>query len=209
MCNMTYMCDITHWYAWQDSLIRVTRWCAFFWLPVFPCYSRTTYARQDLCTCVTWLTYTCDMTHLHVWHDSFTRVTWLILTRDRTHWYVWHDAFVCVTGPIHMCDTTHVYAWQCSFIYITGWCAFFWLPLFPCCSRTKYAWQDPFMCVTWLIYMCDMFVCVTRVWHDAFVCVTGPIHIFYIMARVHLAACAPLLLSHNVCMTGLIQIANM
>ena len=37
-----------------------------------------------------------------------------------------------------------------------------------------YVWHDSFICVTWLIHMCDM----TRpyVWHDLFICVTWPTH---------------------------------
>jgi len=89
---------------------------------------------------VTWLIYTCDMTHLYVWHDSFIRVTWLIYTCDMTHsyatWlnYMWHDSFImvtwctniygiphlsCVTGLIHIWDTTHSYVWHDSFIRVT------------------------------------------------------------------------------------------
>jgi len=54
MCSVTYctgfyyiaVCDITHWYVWQNSLI-----------------------------CVTCLIHICDMIHPYVWHDSFIRVT--------------------------------------------------------------------------------------------------------------------------------------
>jgi len=42
----------------------------------------------------------CDMTHSHVWHDSFTCVTWLIHMCDMTHSHVWHDEFTCVTWRI-------------------------------------------------------------------------------------------------------------
>jgi len=40
-----------------------------------------------------------DMTHSHVWHDSFTRVTWLI--------HMWNDSFICVTRLIHMHEMTN------------------------------------------------------------------------------------------------------
>jgi len=47
----------------------------------------------------TWLTHTCDMTDLCVWHDSSIHVTWLIYMHmcEMTHSYVWHDSFMCVT----------------------------------------------------------------------------------------------------------------
>jgi len=39
----------------------------------------------------------------------------------------------------------------------------------------SYVWHDSFICVTWLVHMCDM----TRsyVWHDSFICVTWLIHV--------------------------------
>jgi len=58
---------------------------------------------HDSFTCVTWLIYVCDMTHLHVWHVLCTFVTWMIHTGDLTHSYVWHDSFICVTWLVHMC----------------------------------------------------------------------------------------------------------
>jgi len=43
-----------------------------------------------------------------------------------------------------------------------------------------YVWHDAFICVTWLIHMCDMtHLCVTwptHVWHDLFMCATWLIH---------------------------------
>jgi len=36
-------------------------------------------------------------------------------------------------------------------------------------------WHDSFICVTWLIHMCDMTH--SYVWHDSFICVTWLIHI--------------------------------
>jgi len=35
-------------------------------------------------------------------------------------------------------------------------------------------WLDSFMCVTWLIHVCDMTY--SSVWHDSFMCVTWLIH---------------------------------
>ena len=52
----------------------------------------------------------------------------------------------------------------------------------------SYVWNDSFICVSWLIHMCDMthsyvwhdsFICVSwliHVWHDSFICVTWLIH---------------------------------
>jgi len=60
---------------------------------------------------VTWLIYTCDMTHLYVWHDSFICVTWLIYTFDMTHWGTSTRRLIrrryCNTASVHTCDMTH------------------------------------------------------------------------------------------------------
>ena len=49
----------------------------------------------------------------------------------------------------------------------------------------SYVWHDSFICVTWLIHMCDMthsyvwhdsFMTHSYVWHDSFICVTWLIH---------------------------------
>jgi len=82
--------------------------------------------------CVTWLIHMCDMTYLHVWHDSFihvnTCVTWKKNpssprvsphhTHQRTS-YVWHDLFTRVMWRIHKCDVTHSQVWHDSFIHVT------------------------------------------------------------------------------------------
>ena len=39
----------------------------------------------------------CFRSRLHMSHDSFVRVTWLVYTCDMTHSYVWHDSFIHVT----------------------------------------------------------------------------------------------------------------
>ena len=96
---------------------------------------------------VAWLMHTCDMAHLHVWHDPFICVTLPMHMCDMTQSHVWHDSFICmksfflnlegVTWLIHMCgmpiheydmtlssqlercDVTNLYAWQYSFVRAT------------------------------------------------------------------------------------------
>ena len=82
---------------------------------------------------------------------------------------VWHDLFIYMTGPIHIRDRTHVYI---SHSYVCDLsCS--WRT-----SRSRYravaqmthlcVWHDAFMCVTWLIHVCDMTH--SCVWHDSFMC---------------------------------------
>jgi len=93
--------------------------------------------------CVTWLIHMCDMTHSHLWHDSFTCVTWLIHMCDVTHSCAWRDAFTCVTWLIQMCDVPHpdesvddfFLDSEVQMVYIQRWS-------FKCV---------PFKCVTWLM----------------------------------------------------------
>jgi len=51
--------------------------------------------------------------------------------------------------------------WHDSYICVT------WL--IPMCDMTHtYVWHDSYICVTWLIHMCDMTH--TYVWHDSYMC---------------------------------------
>jgi len=56
---------------------------------------------------------------------------------------------------------THSYVWHDSFICVT------WL-IHVCDMTHPYVWHDSFICVTWLIYMCDLTH--LYVWHDSFTC---------------------------------------
>ena len=57
---------------------------------------------------------------------------------------------------------THAYVWHDSFICVT------WL-IHMCDMTHAYVWHDSFICVAWLIHMCDMTH--AYVWHDSFICV--------------------------------------
>jgi len=93
----------------------------------------------------------CDMTHLYVWHDSFI----YIHICDMTHLYVWHDSFIRVTWRInidsYVCHDSLLSLLSLHFIY----------GRYTCCNIGVAS----FICVTWLIYTCDMtypyrFICV-------------------------------------------------
>ena len=58
---------------------------------------------------------------------------------------------------------THLYVWHDSFVCVT------WL-IRMCDMTHSYVWHDSFICVTWLIRMCDMTH--SYVWHDSFIRVT-------------------------------------
>jgi len=90
--------------------------------------------------CMTWLICMWDMTHSHVWHDSFTcdsftYVTWLV--------------HICMTWLICMCKITLWYLWCDLFTFVT------WL-IHICCVTHSYLWHDSFTCVTWLVHIPSM-----------------------------------------------------
>ena len=74
-----FTCDMTHSYAWHDSLIYT--------------YTTTHFA-ADL--------FMCDMTHPHAWHNLFIYIHVDNCTFHRAPLYVWHDAFTCVTWLIYI-----------------------------------------------------------------------------------------------------------
>ena len=182
MCDMTlsyvwqdsFMCDMTHSCVSHDSFICVT------WL-IHMIELTHSYVWHDSFIRVTWLMHMCDMTHSYVWHDSFICVTWLTLTIRQgprwfivvlyvthlqltcamTHSYVPHDSFIRVPWLIYMCDMTLAYVWH-GFI-LTIWRDPPWLIVelhvthlqLTCAMTHSYDWIDSFICVTWLIHMCD------------------------------------------------------
>jgi len=81
--------------------------------------------RTHSCVCDMTI-YALDMTHSHVWHDSFT--------------WVWHDSFTCVTWLTHMCVTCNLNrrlpTRKSLFIHV-------------CDMTQSHVWPGPFMCVTW------------------------------------------------------------
>ena len=91
--------------------------------------------------CVTWLFHIRDMTHSHMWHDSFTYMTWLIHVPDMTHSYTWHGAFMYVVW---------LGAWRHGF------------------QRQRYVrlyvWHDSVIHVIWCVYIGDMIQ--FYVWND-------------------------------------------
>jgi len=190
MCDMTHpsLCDVTHskvvWLMTHahDSCTCVWRDMCVTWLIQDSCawlmHSRhdVTHA-HDSCTdvthssqCVTWLMHMADMTHPHVWRDSFTLVTWLT----------------------HMCDVTHSPASRNSFTSVTTlptpmWvldpqtrnsCRIFFFSPFCFCFLFEQVWaRGDSLLLTDQVCVCLNGWCLvslrlTRsyVYHDSFVC---------------------------------------
>jgi len=141
-----HMYDMTH--VFFDLLTCVT------WLMCNLIYSLVCHA---LCECTVgpeWnQSYTRDMTHLHVWHDSFTCVSWFLHMCDVTHPYMSRDSFVCMAWLIHTCVTWLLHVWHDSFICET------WLScVTQTCILQTYSnvWHNSSIHVTWLLRMHDM-----------------------------------------------------
>jgi len=140
-------------------------------------YSRVTWLIHS---CVEWrdtlypphapvLTFLCVrlFISIHVWHDSCTHMlneeTYVTPLHPCSRSYTWDSLFVVHVwhdSSIHMFNgETHVtlapmLTFICVTLFVTHSCV----------------WHDSFMCVTWLIHMCDMTH--SYVWHDSFICVT-------------------------------------
>jgi len=171
---------MTHSYMWHDSSKCAFQsiWCDMTYSYVHGRIHSQVWHDSSKCAfpynmtrflCVTWLIHICDMTHSPVWHDSF-------LKGDITHSHMWHDSSKCAFQSI-WCDMTYSYVH--GRIHSQVWhdsskCAF---PH----NMTR------FLCVTWLIHICDMThspvwhdsflkgdMTHSHMWHDSFICVSQP-----------------------------------
>jgi len=138
---------------------------------------------RDSFTCVTRLIHMFGMTHPHVWHDWFTCVTW------RGHLYsnVWHDSVTCVTWLIRMCGMTDSNVWHdwitcvALLIHMCGVThSHMWHNFITCVAQRghlhSHVWYDSFQCVAQLIHMCGMTH--PHVWYDPLTCVAWLVHMY-------------------------------
>jgi len=112
----------------------------------------------------------CDMTHSYVWHDSFICVTWLIHMSLHVIAYsvTWHAMSLLIS----INHVTRSNEWLASVCDIN---AHIHMSRVAMSHDMTHVWHDSFICVTGLIYMCDMTHC--YVWHGSFICVTHVTHV--------------------------------
>jgi len=86
-----------------------------------------------------------------------------------THSYVCHDLFLCVT--VHICAVTHS-SMRAIIAAVVACCSckshvchdsFIRAILYTVAMSHSYVWYNSFICVTWLIHMCD--ITHSYVWH--------------------------------------------
>jgi len=103
------MCVVTHWYLCRES---------FGWITDGMQAGMHSYVGHDSITCVTWLIYTCGMTHSDGMQAEmrtlFICVTWLIHICNMTHLNLCHDSFrrdASLFRPQNytLCDMIRVY----------------------------------------------------------------------------------------------------
>ena len=141
MYAATKMCDVTHSHVWRVDV---------------GCSSRG--SKCHVCHLLI------NMTHSHMYSDSFTCVLWLIHRCAVTHSYVWHVDGECSSrghDSLVCCAMTHSHVCRDSFISVTCWCRELeswqhicdvtWqhIPYIPPTCR-----HDSFTCVPWLIHTC-------------------------------------------------------
>jgi len=107
--------------------------------------------------------------------------TWCLL-------YVCYHLFMCMTRLIHTSNTIDLYVRHASFTYTilpihmrdeSFKCAI-WI-VYMCDITRPFLCRGSFICVTWLIRICDKLVYVcdmthSNVWHGSFLCATWLIH---------------------------------
>jgi len=139
-----------------------------------------------------------DMTHSSVWYVSLSHIPqmgecWVMFSngwRNMTLLFVWHDSFICVICFTHLRDVTHPFEGRDSPIWGTWLNTTLVHAVDQACARygsLTCVLHDWFMCVAWLIHVCDM--AHSCVWRDSIICVTWLIHawlIYVVTWLIHL-----------------------
>jgi len=211
-----HMCDMTHSYVWHDSFICVTRLIhtcdtthSYVWHDSFICVTRLIHMQcanlilqKSLihCNALPHTATHCNTlqhtaTHCHILQHTATHCnqhTWIltnsvafesvcvsrgsVCTKTSTRWSRGAITKLTKLGstnlsvtPRRNTPTLHTHTYTHTFICVT------WL-IHMCDMTHSYVWHDSFICVTWFIHKCDMTH--SYVQHDAFICVTWRIHIW-------------------------------
>jgi len=163
-------CEMTHLCVWCVYVCCVCELCVFCVCSVcYGCVLCVTclFTRDEsfmclVCVCVFWVT----------WGESFMFVVcvcvlWvssMCLLRVKYMFYVWH---VCVREMNHACVVCVCVLRVCSMNTRKSYVCVLCVTCVFTRERTHLSvWYESLMCVTWVIYLCDM----TRfcVWHDSF-----------------------------------------
>ena len=108
---------------------------------------------------------------------------------DMTHSYVRQDSFVCATEVISIFAVALICVWSFSYWYRHP------VPLHATYAQvSSLHMHDTFICVTLLIYMCDMTH--SYVWHDLFICATWLIHM-WVSWLIHMCNMTPSYVRHD------------
>jgi len=135
--------EITHAHAWHDLFVCVT-WLMYMF-------------------CVTRLLRSYAMTHAHACQDVLVCVTWLIHMSNMAHSYLQAFALFWTRDPPRMKTNPQIGIATCH-VYILPPYHIHCVTCLICATRLPvmhelthaHAWHDSFVCVTWLIYMCNM-----------------------------------------------------
>jgi len=136
--------DMTHSHVRHDSFARESR-------PIST-YRHDSFTRE---TCLihteTWLIHTWDMPHSHANPAKLAPVAMTYSHRDMTHSHLWHDSFICETWLMHT-ETWLIHMWDMTHSHDETWLNHTWDMTHSHRDMTLSHRHDSVTRETWLIW---------------------------------------------------------
>jgi len=153
MSHVTHISESCHTHKWIMSHTHLyDQFIHRFHFTVPSCVFVEMCVWHDLFMCVTWLTYMCDMTHPYYTLQMFKyshAAPWHVCVCGMTYSYVRPDSSISHVEDVEVISCLHP-------------------------DTHSYVWHDSFICVAWLIHVCDMTHPNMR--HTSSTCATWLIH---------------------------------
>jgi len=167
-----------HWYSWISTheyhfeylhtWISTREYRYSFW-DIHVCDMTHFILLHAWFICVTWLIHLCDVTHSHL-HVTCSWMSWTTHT-ESCHTCDWVMSHIWMSHVAHMSESCHthervtIHTREGGYVtHMNESChTHIWADVmrdYMCDMTHSYVCHDPFICVTWLIHMCGMRLCV-------------------------------------------------
>jgi len=167
MCVASFNQDSFMCVIWLNHKCGITRLCSWHYSCV---WSDSIRSVVSLVVCVTWFIRVCNTTYSYVWHHSLRHC--FIHLCGMVQSDVWHGLCICATWLVRIWCGSNSDQKNAAFT-----CAAKQIQVvndtFICATTTKKV-IDQFTCATWRIHTRGMTH--SYVWHDAFICVAWLVH---------------------------------